>query len=72
MTKLLSTLLTGEELMLTKEQVSGGLTRKLSKGTVVRVEGWVNKHGTNILFVATSTGVYKIKGDVDAKSGKNV
>ena len=50
--------------MLTKEQVSGGLTRKLNKGTVVRVENWSNKHGTNILFVVRTTGIYKIKGDL--------
>lgn len=50
---------------ITKQEAEDGLTLKLKRGTVVKVRGWINKHGTDILLVAKSTGMYKIHGKVE-------
>jgi hypothetical protein len=58
-----------EEVAITKEQAKDGMSLKIRRGTIVRVEGWTNKHGTNILFVAKVSGVYKIHGEIPDYEG---
>lgn len=48
----------------TKLQCLEGITLKLDKYTIVKVLDWTNKKGTDVLFQAPKTGVYKIKGKV--------
>lgn len=51
-------------LVLTKEEAKEGLTLRLKRGTVVRIKDWVNKNGTDVLFVVKVSGVYKIHGEI--------
>lgn len=52
------------DLILTKKDLSDGITIKVFKGQVVRVQDWINKNGTNALFKAPITGIYKLKGEI--------
>jgi hypothetical protein len=49
---------------ITKAQCREGITLKLKKGAVVKVTDWINKRGSDVLFQAPKSGVYKIKGDI--------
>lgn len=51
-------------LVLTREEARDGLTLKLKRGTIVRIKDWLNKNGTDVLFVVKVSGVYKIHGEI--------
>jgi len=51
-------------LILTREEAREGLTLRLKRGTVVRIKDWVNKNGSDVLFVVKVSGVYKIHGEI--------
>lgn len=53
-----------DEIFITAEEAEKGLTLKIKKGTVVRAVNYRNKKGTDVLFIAPKTGVYKIHGKI--------
>lgn len=54
-----------KDLIVTKKDLSDGITIKVIKNQIVRVQNWTNKNGSNILFKAPVTGIYKLKGNIN-------
>lgn len=50
---------------LTKEEAEQGVSLRLKQGDIIRIKDWVNKNGTDVLFVVTVSGMYKIHGKID-------